>query len=83
MDATLLDHRHEHLLGRAVRLQEAGKIASLLQFWDLQRDPTGPGIPVPVAAIVALNLAQGRTHALCGAGSLFDRFRRKLCLMLE
>ena len=64
MDVGFLDHRHEGLLRRPARFQEAGEVAALAQLRDLQRDPARPGIPVAVAVAVALNLPHRRSRAL-------------------
>lgn len=63
MDIGLLNHRHESLLGRAPRLQETGKVVSLPQLWDFQRDPAGPGVPITLPVAAPLNLAQRRMRA--------------------
>lgn len=41
MDLGLLYHRHQRLLRRAARLDEAREIAALAQLRDVQRDPAG------------------------------------------
>jgi hypothetical protein len=46
LNVGLLDHGHERLLGRLPWLQEARQVAALVQLRDLQRDPTGTGVPL-------------------------------------
>ena len=45
MGVSLLDHRHEGLLRRAARLQEAGEVATLPRLRNFRRDPAGPSVP--------------------------------------
>ena len=64
VDISLLDHRHQGLLGRAAWFQEAWEVAPLAELRDLQRDPPGTGVPIAVAVSVALDLPQRGSRAL-------------------
>ncbi|CUH40068.1 hypothetical protein JSE7799_02797 [Jannaschia seosinensis] len=69
MHVSLLDHSHECFFGCPTRFKKARQVASLPQLRDLQRYPSGAGVPVPLAVSISLNLTRRRTHALCYASS--------------
>lgn len=63
MAVTILGDRR-----RAVRLQEAWKVAALAQLVDTQLLRSGPDFPVPVPVAVVLNQPIRRTFALPATG---------------
>ena len=63
LDVGFLDHRHQRLLRRPARLQEAREVAAPPQLGDRQLDPARTRVPVAVAVAVAVVQAVGRAGA--------------------
>lgn len=68
VDVGLLHHGHQGLLGGPAGLEEAREVGALAQPRDGQFDPPGPGVPVPLAIAVPIDLAQRAAGALGRAG---------------
>jgi hypothetical protein len=72
MDAGLLDHSCQRLLGRAPGLEERREVAAAPQLGDAQLHGACAGLPVSVAIAVALGQPAGAAFAAGGTGHTAD-----------
>jgi len=56
---TLADHRDERLLGAAAWLESEGMLGALPQFWDVQADGAGRGVPAGSRGVAAVDSIVG------------------------